>query len=298
MSAVVGKVISVSGMVQAKDATTGQIRTLTAPLDVFDTEIIITSGASGIVLQFNNGDVLTLGPQNEYSLAEGVSIPDLTIDDSLSEENYPFDVQALQQAVLDGNFEVLEATAAGLSVINSASSAAFVLARAGLLGNVDAGFDTDANNTESNADRKQQSTTSPTEPSSRNVSFDESSVSNPFALDRTSSEGEVDSGYDTNTDIVSRNQTEDIAGREPVVITSNLTLTGSPFVTEGVSSLYTLNLDNPPNTSFTVTLQVVNGTTSNTDLDTTSITVEFAPGQQSATFSIDINPSIFWSSIN
>jgi len=102
MGIVAGKIISVSGVVQAKDSLTGEIRILIAPAEVFKTDIILTSHGSGVVIQLSNGEVLTLGPKNEYSLGGDEYTADVILDDSVTEENYPVDIEALQQAVLDG----------------------------------------------------------------------------------------------------------------------------------------------------------------------------------------------------
>ena len=291
MSEVAGKIVSISGVVQALDVVTGELRALVVPAELFKTDQILTSNGSGVVIQLANGDILTLGPKNEFSLADDGSSPDITLDDSVTEANYPADIEALQQAILDGNFEFLEDTAAGFSVVSSASNAAFVLERAGLLGNIDAGFDTSTQTEtiEDATDRGFGAGEMPTEPMTRPLFSPDSSVMDPFEVDRGNSEGDVDSGYSTDTGTSERTPSTEQPARDPLVIVSNLALTGETQVFEGDLAVYTLSLDNPPPTTFTVNVQVQNGTTSNADLDTQSILVTFAPGQRIATFSVQMN---------
>ncbi|MEA1988816.1 MAG: retention module-containing protein, partial [Pseudomonadota bacterium] len=140
MSTIVGEVSKLEGIVRAINPVTGEVRVLEAGSPVFAGEIIQTSGKGGIVIDMANGTLLTLGRDTQMRLDDDVSGKANTVD---SGTEGAVDIAALQQAVLEGNFDALEATAAGDAfVIGSASDGGVFVERIGLEGAVTSGFDT------------------------------------------------------------------------------------------------------------------------------------------------------------
>jgi len=140
MSTIVGEVSKPEGIVRAINPVTGEVRVLEAGSPVFGGEIIQTSGKGGIVIDMANGTLLTLGRDTQMRLDDDVSGKASTVD---SGTEGAVDIAALQQAVLEGNFDALEATAAGDAfVIGSASDGGVFVERIGRSGEVTSGFDT------------------------------------------------------------------------------------------------------------------------------------------------------------
>ncbi|WP_168188881.1 retention module-containing protein [Thiomicrorhabdus sediminis] len=143
MSTVVGTVSKIEGVVRAINPVTGEIRILEEGSQVLAGEIIQTSGKGGVVVDMDNGTLLTLGRDTQMRLDDDV-VGKASGMDSATEG--AVDVEALQQAVLEGNFDALEATAAGEALlIGSASDGGVFVERLGLQGEVTSGFDTTAN---------------------------------------------------------------------------------------------------------------------------------------------------------
>mgnify|MGYP000356536894 CR=1 FL=1 len=111
MSTIVGEVSKLEGIVRAINPVTGEVRVLEKGSPVFAGEIIQTSGKGGVVVDMTNGTLLTLGRDTQMRLDDDVSGKASTVD---SGTEGAVDIAALQQAVLEGNFDELEATAAGV----------------------------------------------------------------------------------------------------------------------------------------------------------------------------------------
>ncbi len=142
MPTLAGKVTTITGLVQAKDPITGAVTALKQGDKVFADDIIMTSLDGNITLNLTNGDLLTLGRDMQMVLNEDV-IGTAAMTDSATEG--AVDVEALQLAVLQGNFDALEATAAGGEATPNSSANAGLLNtvdRLGLEGEVTSGFDT------------------------------------------------------------------------------------------------------------------------------------------------------------
>ncbi|WEJ62781.1 immunoglobulin-like domain-containing protein [Thiomicrorhabdus lithotrophica] len=140
MSTIVGEVSKLEGIVRAINPVTGEVRVLEKGSPVFAGEIIQTSGKGGVVVDMTNGTLLTLGRDTQMRLDDDVSGKASTVD---SGTEGAVDIAALQQAVLEGNFDELEATAAGEAfVTGSASDGGVFVERLGLEGQVTSGFDT------------------------------------------------------------------------------------------------------------------------------------------------------------
>ncbi|MDG6778850.1 retention module-containing protein [Thiomicrorhabdus sp. zzn3] len=148
MSMVAGKVTAVSGVVQAVNPSTGEVRLLVTGDQVFQDEMIVTAVTGGVTIDMENGEVLTLGRNTEMTLDEDVvgiaSNTNPTTDAAM-------DAEALQQAILAGEIDLedLEATAAGESNTSSANAGALdSVERLGSTGEVTSGFDTSATATD------------------------------------------------------------------------------------------------------------------------------------------------------
>ncbi|MDG6774175.1 retention module-containing protein, partial [Thiomicrorhabdus sp. ZW0627] len=140
MSVVAGKVSAVTGVVQAINPNTGEIRLLASGDQIFTGEVILTSVSGGITIDLNNGELLTLGRDTEMLLDDDV----VGMTSDASTEN-SVDVAALQQAILDGNVDLdnLEETAAGEAGAGSSANAGGenLVERLGATGDVTSGFD-------------------------------------------------------------------------------------------------------------------------------------------------------------
>lgn len=140
MSTIVGQVSRIDGVVKAINPQTGESRTLIEGSTVSSGEIIQTSGKGGVVIEMNNGTLLTLGRDTEMLLDDDVTSTANFLD---SGTEASVDIAALQQAILEGNFEALEATAAGEAIlVGSASDGGVFVERIALEGQVTAGFGT------------------------------------------------------------------------------------------------------------------------------------------------------------
>ncbi|GKT11387.1 MAG: hypothetical protein ISEC1_P0351 [Thiomicrorhabdus sp.] len=139
MSTIVGEVSSLEGIVRAIDPVTQGVRVLGVGDSVFENEILMTSSTGHILINMDNGEILTLGRNSELRLDADIIGSTFVAGQG---ENV-VDVEALQQAILEGDINDLEATAAGEAGIpGSASQGGIVIARTGSEGNVTAGFDT------------------------------------------------------------------------------------------------------------------------------------------------------------
>ena len=135
MSTVVGEVSSLEGMVRAIESTTQSVRILEVGDSVFKDELIVTSSPANIMLVLSNGEVLILGRNSELFLDSDV------FNDVISNDEAVADVATLQQFVLEGNFDVLEEPAAGVTGSpDSAIEEAIEVARTAAEGEVTAGF--------------------------------------------------------------------------------------------------------------------------------------------------------------
>ncbi|GAB6069199.1 VCBS domain-containing protein [Thiomicrorhabdus hydrogeniphila] len=144
MSIIVGNVSKIEGVVRAINPVTGEVRILEAGSPVYQGEILQTSAKSGVIVDMANGTLLTLGRDTQMRLDDDVSNPSSSVDTGTEGA---VDVAALQQAVLEGNFDALEATAAGEAlVVGSASDGGVTVERIALSGNVTSGFDTGVGN--------------------------------------------------------------------------------------------------------------------------------------------------------
>ncbi|WP_460186214.1 retention module-containing protein, partial [Thiomicrorhabdus hydrogeniphila] len=141
MSTIVGNVTKLEGIVRAINPVTGESRVLEAGSPVYAGEIIQTSGKGGVVVDMVNGTLLTLGRDTQMRLDDDVSGHVSTVD---SGTEGAVDIDALQQAVLEGNFDALEATAAGEGVaVSSSSDGGVIVERTASVGDVTSGFDSD-----------------------------------------------------------------------------------------------------------------------------------------------------------
>ncbi|MEA3405763.1 MAG: retention module-containing protein [Pseudomonadota bacterium] len=154
MSVLAGKVTSITGMVQAKNPFTGEVRILKEGDEVLLGDIIVTSMDGNVTISLENGDLLTLGRDTQMAMDEDVvGAPGMI--DPVTEG--AVDVAALQQAVLEGNFEGLEETAAGgdAGPAGSANAGANSVDRIGAEGEVTSGYDTSTATTSSTFTQEQ-----------------------------------------------------------------------------------------------------------------------------------------------
>lgn len=110
MSTIIGQVSTIKGCVRAIAPVTGRIRILEKGSPVFAGEMIITSAVGGILMTLENGVQLTLSRDTQMRLDHDVISQASTID---SGTEGAVDIEALQQALLEGGFNTLEETAAG-----------------------------------------------------------------------------------------------------------------------------------------------------------------------------------------
>ncbi len=122
-----------------------------------------------------------------------------------------------------------------------------------------------------------------------------SSSQQPAITVRTAAEGEVVTGFypeakeDTNEQVF----VEEDSDRDSVSIVPKLILTGDSLLIEGSQVTYTLTLDIPPLSAFSATIAVSLVSTQTEDLETTTQTINFAPGQIAAAFTIQTHDDFF-----
>ncbi len=141
MSTFAGEVSTIQGVVRAVNPETGEARVLEKGSPVNVGEVIETSSIGGVLINMQNGSQLTLGRDTQMlidgDVADNASVLDAPTEGAV-------DVAALQQAVLEGNFDALEATAAGDVAVapGSASDGGVTVSRVGAHGEVTSGFET------------------------------------------------------------------------------------------------------------------------------------------------------------
>ncbi|CAN8141601.1 conserved hypothetical protein [uncultured Thiomicrorhabdus sp.] len=143
MSEQIGVVQSVIGLVIAQDSVTGASRTLAVGSPVFRDEVIKTMDGATVLVEFIDGEKLSLGRMTEISLTDDV------VPSRYSEYEEPIvDMTTLDQLLVASNESLdnldlneLEATAAGENE-GSANEGGVVIARLGLQGDVNSGFAT------------------------------------------------------------------------------------------------------------------------------------------------------------
>uniref|UniRef100_UPI0015BC6C65 retention module-containing protein n=1 Tax=Thiomicrorhabdus cannonii TaxID=2748011 RepID=UPI0015BC6C65 len=146
MSMVAGKINAVTGVVQAINPATGAVRIVMKGDQVYEGEMIVTSAGAGVTIDLPNGETLTLGRETQMLLDNDV-IATASVD---AETEAATDVAALQQAILEGNIEDLEATAAGEAGATGSSLAGPLdgVERLGSTGDVTSGFGTTTSTTD------------------------------------------------------------------------------------------------------------------------------------------------------
>ncbi|MBN2865404.1 MAG: retention module-containing protein, partial [Thiotrichales bacterium] len=160
MSVLAGKVASIMGTVQATNPITGEVRILKVGDEIMLGDIITTPVDGSVTISLDNGDLLTLGRDTKMALTEDVvGSPGMT--DPVTEG--AVDVAALQQAVLEGNFDALEETAAGGGDATGGSAneggTLNSVDRIGAEGDVTSGFDTSTASPSSTFTQEQITTT-------------------------------------------------------------------------------------------------------------------------------------------
>jgi hypothetical protein len=140
MSNFAGEVSTLQGVVRAVNPETGEARVLEKGSPIFAGEVIVTSPIGGVLINMQNGEQLTLGRDTKM-LIDGDVAYNASVLDAATEG--AVDVAALQQAVLEGNFDALEVTAAGeVAIPGSVSDGGVVVERIGWQDEVTSGFDT------------------------------------------------------------------------------------------------------------------------------------------------------------
>ncbi|WP_127469918.1 tandem-95 repeat protein [Thiomicrorhabdus aquaedulcis] len=141
MATIIGQVTSLQGTVRAINPVTGEVRILEVGSPIFAGETLQTSSTGGVVVNMQNGELLTLGRDTQMLLDDDVigqaNTPDITEASA--------EVAALQQAILDGNVNLdqLEETAAGETAApGSASEGGVFIDRTAAEGEVTSGFET------------------------------------------------------------------------------------------------------------------------------------------------------------
>ncbi len=112
---------------------------------------------------------------------------------------------------------------------------------------------------------------------------------------RTAAEGKVASGFypEAKDDTAQREFSEEGSDRAFTTIIPKLILTGDSLLIEGNQVAYTLTLDIPPFSAFSVTVAVSLVSTQTGDLETTAQTINFAPGQITAAFTVQTHDDFF-----
>ncbi|MDT8404501.1 retention module-containing protein, partial [Sulfuriflexus sp.] len=137
---VIGYVLQVNGSATAKNAD-GSSRLLQVGDPIFANDIIATSDASAILVEFTDGSRLDLGRNATAMLNEDVYNPNLDVDPTETAAS----VEAIQQAILAGEDPTLvaEATAAGAGTPEGDESVVLpVVERSNLEGRPESGFET------------------------------------------------------------------------------------------------------------------------------------------------------------
>lgn len=256
MAIAVGKVLDLSGIVQVYNPETGEIRTLDVNGEIFHDEVILANEGAYVAVDMIDGNTITLGSSSTLTIDDEV-IPAAAVAD-VSDNAITF--ESLQKAVLEGRLDSVTDDGRTLSDDQLATIQARVDA-------LTAGAKIQEEPEQSSQEGVQE--------------------------ERTASEGEVTAGYETlvvNPAFV-RDQEE--LGRDEVVIIPELTFSGQPVVVEGNQATYTLTLDIAPTLPFVVTVNVANQTTQTNDLDLSTQTITFAPGETTQTFTIQTNDDIF-----
>ncbi|WP_178863955.1 retention module-containing protein, partial [Thiomicrorhabdus cannonii] len=146
MSVEIGIISAASGVVQAVNPVTGEVRVLMVGDPVYLDEVLSTSINGSATVNMVNGELLSLGRDSEMLLdTNTLGIDPATLADSQAE------VDALQQAILEGNLEDLEETAAGgdAGATSSLAGPLDLVERIGAEGAVTSGFETTTSGTTS-----------------------------------------------------------------------------------------------------------------------------------------------------
>lgn len=143
MAEQLGVVQSAIGVVLAEDPVSGASRVLSVGSPVYRNEIIKTMDGATVLVEFENGESLSLGRMTEVSLNDDVvpsddpNIVDSTVDAAMLEAILNSSENNLDEL----NLNEIEATAAGEEA--SANQGGVVIERLGLEGKVTSGFETD-----------------------------------------------------------------------------------------------------------------------------------------------------------
>ena len=139
----VGKVILIEGNVYIKEVT-GELIPLIEGMSVYAGQLIQTGPQGSILVELSNGEVLSLGRNTLVRLDEDL-IGSTDIDENQTTAE---DIRRAIEAVQEGNFDILEATAAGQQDdLSSAAQSANFIPSPLSEGEVTSGYETGTFNT-------------------------------------------------------------------------------------------------------------------------------------------------------
>ncbi|MDG4813522.1 retention module-containing protein, partial [Hydrogenovibrio sp. 3SP14C1] len=156
----VGKVILTEGNVYIKEVT-GELIPLIEDMNVYAGQLVQTGPQGSILVELSNGEVLSLGRNTLVRLDEDlIGSTDIEENQTTSE-----DIQKAIEAVQEGNFDALEATAAGeQSDVSSAAQSANFIPSPLSEGEVTSGYDTGTFNTSRQTPNERVFDTTPIDP--------------------------------------------------------------------------------------------------------------------------------------
>ena len=150
ISTSVGKVILIEGNVYIKEVT-GELIPLIEGMNVYAGQLIQTGPQGSILVELSNGEVLSLGRNTLVRLDEDL----LGLTDVDENQTTEDEIRKAIEAVQEGNFDALEATAAGQQVdLSSAAQAADFIPPPRTEGEVTSGYDTGTFNTSRQTDNR------------------------------------------------------------------------------------------------------------------------------------------------
>jgi len=266
MAFVVGSIIDVKGRVQVQSEGEIEARLANQINELSFRDTLFIPSASSVSIKLVNGQQVDLIGQTILSLDETV-LPYHHLE-GLSVQDTIFFEDLLQSFLKDG----VDFTLSRIQTLTTEQST--ILER--LLN----GFNAIQEQLSEQSSSAQQASDS----------FFSSSNQQGSLYERLALEGQVEAGFKTGTDLENFERSFEYTGdisRDSVVLIPELTLTGDQSVIEGSQASYTLALDIPPAFSFSVTINITLISAQTGDVDTSSQTIEFFPGQLSATFTLD-----------
>ena len=267
MAFVVGKVLEVKGLIQVLSDDKEVIDLVQKEMNLIYEQTLIIPAGSTMIIQLINGQKIELVGKETIVLNDNV-VP-YSLFDNLPDNDVLVFESILQRFIDDG----VESTLSSLPKLTIEQST--------LLNQLLDGLENAQRQAEEQGNTNQQA----------NDPFFSSSNQEGTSQERFGLEGKVEAGFDTGTGDRENERLFEYLGdeidRDIVSLFSDMTLIGDASVKEDDSASYTITLDKPPSSPFSVTVQLTPISAQAEDADFTTQTILFSKGQLSATFTVD-----------